>query len=277
MKILVTTPSGKVGRELVEILNVRGVALRLGAHSVERTRQAYPGLEVVRLDYGDAASVLAAVRGVDAVYLASPGDFPAEPEKRLIDVAKTGSVKKIVKLSAMGVEATDVPLRQVEKHLEGSGLAYAILRPTWFMQNFSTAHAAAIRAGTLAEPAATAKTAFIDARDIAEVAAAALTGPGHDGRAYTLTGPELLDRNDVVAAISKEIGRTVKYLPVTDEQFRAAVKGALSPSYVELLSSLYAGARAGYTERKTDDVEKLLGRAPRSFAQFVRDHRAVWA
>jgi len=114
-------------------------------------------------DYGDAASVLAAVRGVDAVYLASPGDFPAEPEKRLIDVAKTGSVKKIVKLSAMGVEATDVPLRQVEKHLEGSGLAYAILRPTWFMQNFSTAHAAAIRAGTLAEPAATARTAFIDA------------------------------------------------------------------------------------------------------------------
>ncbi len=278
MKILVTTPNGKVGSELVKILDARGGAeLRLGAHTVEKAQKAFPGAEVVRLDYGDPNSVTAALNGVEAVYLASPGDALAEPEKRFIDAARAAGVKKIVKLSVMGAENGDRPMRQVEKHLEVSGVAYTILRPTWFMQNFSTSNAGPIRAGTLAEPAGTARTAFIDARDIAEVAAEVLTRPGHDGRTYTLTGPELLDRNQVVAVLSKEIGRPVSYVPITDEQLRANLKAHLSPSYIELLSFLYAVVRAGSTERKTDDVQKVLGRAPRSLAQFAKDHRAVWA
>ncbi len=277
MKILVTTPSGKVGQELVVILRQRGVALRLGAHSVEKTRAAFPGQEVVHLDYGAVATLDAAVQGVDAVYLASPGDFPADGEKALVDQAKKAGVKKVVKLAAMGIEDTDTPLRQVEKHIEASGLAWTFLHPSWFMQNFSTAHAAPIKAGTLAEPAADKKTAFIDARDIAAVAAEVLTKPGHDGTIYTLTGPELLSRQQLAEILSKELGRKINYLAVTDEQFRAAVKGHLRQSYIELLSVLYAGVRAGWTERQTDDVQKVLGRPPTSFAQFAREHRAVWA
>jgi uncharacterized protein YbjT (DUF2867 family) len=231
----------------------------------------------VRLDYGDPATLSAAVAGVDAVYLASPGDFPADPEQRLVDAARAAGVKKLVKLSALGVENTDTPLRQVERHVEASGIPFTILRPSWFFQNFSTSSAGALREGTLAEPAGTRRTAFIDARDIAEVAAEALTRPGHDGKAYTLTGPELLDRAEIAATVARELGRPVKYLEVTDEQFRAAVKAFLPPSYVEVLSTLYAGVRAGWYELKTDDVQRVLGRPPRSFAQFVKDHRAVWA
>jgi len=277
MKILVTTPSGKVGQELVKILKERGIEVRPGAHSVEKTRQAFPGLEVVPLDYGVPATLEAAVQGVEAVYLAAPGDFPSAPEKALVDAAKRAGVKRVVKLAAMGIEGSDNPMRQVEEHIRASRMAFTFLHPTWFMQNFSTSQVPAIRAGTLAEPAADRKTAFIDTRDIAAVAAEVLTKPGHDGKTYTLTGPDLLSRGEVVEILGKELGRKITYLPVTDEQFRAAVKGHLPESYVELLSMLYAGVRAGWTESRTDDVQKVLGRPPISFARFAKDHRAVWA
>jgi uncharacterized protein YbjT (DUF2867 family) len=277
MKILVTTPSGKVGHELVRILKERGVTLRLGAHSVEKTRGAFPGLEVVPLDHTNPATHAAAVAGMDALYLASPGDFPSAPEKSLVDAAKKAGVKKIVKLAALGVEHSDNPLRQVEEHIRASGIPFTFLHPSWFMQNFTTSMAGALRSGTLAEPAADKKTAFIDAKDIAAVAAEALTKPGHEGKTYTLTGPELLSRADVVRIVGKEIGREVKYHPVTDEQFRAAVKGTLTPSYTEILSYLYSGVRAGNFEVKTDTVREVLGRPPTAFSKFVHENRAVWA
>jgi uncharacterized protein YbjT (DUF2867 family) len=277
MKILVTTPSGKVGQELVAILRKAGATLRLGAHSVEKARAAFPGLEVVELDHTDPATHAAAVLGVDALYLAAPGDFPSAPEKALVDAARKAGVKKVVKLAAMGIEHSDNPLRQVEEHVRASGLAFTFLHPTWFMQNFSTSMAGAVRSGTLAEPAADKKTAFIDARDIAAVAAKALLEPGHEGKTYTLTGAELLSRAEVAQALSRELGRPVTYLPVSDEQFRAAVKGFLSPSYLELMSHLYSMVRAGHTEVKSETVQQVLGRPPIPFAQFVRDHRAAWA
>lgn len=277
LKILVTTPRGKVGSEVVRLLKDQAT-LRLGAHALEDTKRAFPGLEVVRLDLNDAASVEAAVRGVDAVYLAAPGDFPPQPGKQLIDAAKRAGVKKVVLLSAMGVDAApQSPLRQVEVHLEGSGLGWTVLRPTWFMQNFSTSHARSIGAGVLAEPAADQQTAFIDTRDIAAVAAKALLEGGHTGQVYTLTGSELLSRADVTATLSKELGRPVAYQALSDEEFRAAMQPHLTASYLELLSMLYAGVRQGWTARQTDDVQRVLGRAPITFAQFVKDHRAVWS
>ncbi len=277
MKILVTTPSGKVGQELVAILKSKGASLRLGAHSVEKARAAFPGLEVVRLDHHDPATHAAAVAGVDALYLAAPGDFPSAPEKALVDAARKAGVKRVVKLAAIGVEHSDNPLRQVEEHVRASGMAFTFLHPNWFFQNYSTSMAGGIKAGTLAEPAADAGTSFIDARDIAAVAAAALLEPGHEGKTYTLTGPEVLTRAQVAGILSKELGRPVAYLPVTDEQFRAAVKGVLTPSYTELLSHLYAVVRAGHTAVTTDTVQQVLGRPPIPFARFVKDHRAAWA
>jgi uncharacterized protein YbjT (DUF2867 family) len=276
MKILVTTPSGKVGQELVPLLKARGATLRLGAHSPDKTRAAFPGLEVVPLDHQKPETHAAAVAGVDAVYLASPGDFPSAPEKALVDAAKKAGVKKVVKLAAIGVEHGDNPLRQVEEHVKASGLAWTFLHPNWFFQNFSTSGAGGIKAGTLAEPAGDAGTGFIDARDIAAVAVEALLSPGHEGKLYTLTGAEVLTRAQVAAILSKELGRTVTYVPVTDEQFRAAVKGFLPPSYTELLSHLYGIVRAGHTAVTTDTVKQVLGREPIRFAQFARDARAAW-
>jgi uncharacterized protein YbjT (DUF2867 family) len=275
--ILITTANGKVGSEIVNQLLQKGESLRVGAHSVQKAEANFPGVHVVHFDYNDDASIKAALEGVNTVYLASPGDFPSDPEKNLVDLAKASGVKRIVKLSALGVEADDaIPLRQVEKHIEASGLEYTFLRPTWFMQNYSTGMAGSVKSGSIYEPAESAKTGFIDARDIAAVAVKALTEDGHNGQAYALTGSESLDRNAVAAKFSSVLGKPVQYVSISDEQFRGAMQNVLSPSYLDLMSNLYAGVRAGWSDATTDTVKKVLGRDPISFEQFASDHKDVW-
>jgi uncharacterized protein YbjT (DUF2867 family) len=230
----------------------------------------------VAFDYDQPATFAAALDGVDRVYQAAPGDAAAAPQIAFIDIAVAAGVKRIVKLSAMGVEHGDYPLRQVEKHIESQPIEWTHLRPTWFLQNFATAGAAGIKQGTLAEPAGDGQNAFIDTRDIAAVALLALTEPGHHGKGYALTGPRLHSRHDVAAAISEVIGRKVTYLPISDAQFREAVGKFMPPSYIELLSALYGVVRAGHLAVKTDVVKQLLGREPIGLTQFAQDHQSVW-
>jgi len=273
--ILVTTPNGKVGSEVIQQLQAQGHEVRVGAHTVEKARAAFPGSDVVHFDFENPESVKAALEGVNALYLASPGDMLEGPVNAVVDAAKRAGVKRVVRLSAAGVEYGDSPLRRVELHLEASGLEHTFLRPNWFMQNYSTMSAEGVRQGTLYEPAADGKTAFIDARDIASVAVVALTGEGHGGKAYTLTGPEALSRNEVAALFSSALGREVKYVAVSDEQLRQGMAGA-PQGYVELMSALYGFVRAGATEAVTDEVQKVTGRAPIHFEQFIADHLETW-
>lgn len=275
--ILVTTPNGKVGSNVATQLLAQGLPVRVGAHTVEKARAAFPSAEVVALDLYDAASVRAALEGVTALYLASPGNAPAEPVSAIPALARAAGVGRIVRLSAAGVEQGESPLRAIERAVEGSGVAWTLLRPSWFMQNYSTQHVASIKGqSAFYEPAGDARTGFIDARDIAAVAVKALTEDGHAGQAYTLTGSRPYDRSEVAAALSEALGREVRYVPISDEQFRANMVGFMPPDYIELLSSLYGMVRAGWTAGVTDTVERLLGRAPISIEQFARDEREAW-
>lgn len=275
--ILVTTPNGKVGSEVAKQLLEQGHSVRLGAHTVEKARAAFPQAEVVAFDFADEDSMRTALKGVDALYLASPGDDD-EPSQRAIDLAKEAGVARIVRLSAMGVETSDNPMRRVERHLEASGLEYTLLRPNWFMQNYSTGSADGVRRqGTFSEPSEDAKTSFIDTRDIAAVAVKALTEDGHHTQAYALTGGRAYDRHEVAKAIAQATGKTVMYQPVSEAQFQAGMTSAGMPEgYVALLTGLYQAVRAGHSAAVTDVVEQVTGRAPISLEQFARDHKDVW-
>ncbi len=276
MTILVTTPNGKVGSEVIRLLVEQGVPVRVGAHTVEKAAKAFPGADIVHFDYVDAASIEAALVGVTTLYFAVPGDMSLEPQLRVLELAQAAGVKRVVRLSAMGVENTDSALRQIEQAIEASAFEWTILRPTFFMQNFSTGSAYSIAHGTLAEPSGDGKTGFIDARDIAAVAVKALTEDGHHGQAYALTGGRVFSRYEVAAAIAEVIGQPVQYIPLTDEQFREGMKAYMSPVYIEILSGIYGSVRAGWTEVVSDNVPNILGRPARTLEQFVQDHRAVW-
>lgn len=276
--ILITTPNGKVGSEVVKQLQAKGEQIRVGAHTVEKAQQAFPGAEVVRFDFENEDSIRSALQGVDKLYLASPGEMQAGPVNRVVDLAKAAGVKHVVRLSAMGAEYGDSPLRQVEQHLEASGLDWTLLRPSWFMQNYSTGMADGIRqGGTIMEPAEGAATGFVDARDIASVGVAALTGDGHAGQAYAITGPEALTRDQVAAKISAATGKPVRYQAVSARKFEAGMHGAgLPEAYIGLMGTLYGFVRAGQTAGLTNDVQRVTGHAPISFDQFARNHADAW-
>lgn len=276
MTILVTTPNGKVGSEIVRQLQQQGASVRVGAHTVSKAEAAFPGAEVVHFDYHDAASVEAALKGVTALYVATSPDITPDIVNRTVDQAKAAGVKRVVHLGAMGADAPEAALRQRELYLEASGLEWTFLRPTWFLQNYLPGQLMAVRNGVIAEPSADGKTGFIDARDIAAVAVTALTQEGHNGKIYTLTGGEAVDRDQVASAISKATGLEVKYTPLTDDQFREAAKGSLPPEYLEMLLGIFGAIRAGYTEATTPDVQNVLGRAPITLQQFANDYREAW-
>ena len=279
--ILVTTPNGKVGREVAKQLLAQDREVRLAAHTVEKAQRAFPdepNLDIIPFDFADEESVRASLRDVDAIYLASPGEGDVEAMSRTTDLAKDAGVNRIVRLSAMGVEGSDNPLRRIEQHIEASGLTWTHLRPNWFMQNFSTTNAASIREkGVLAEPAGDAKTSFIDTRDIAAVGVKALTQEGHHGQAYALTGERAYSRYEVAEILSQATGKEVRYEPLSEEAFQERMRQAGMPeAYLELMTNLYSAVRAGYTAEVTDTFERVMGRAPTSLERFARDHKEVW-
>ncbi|MCB9497138.1 MAG: NAD(P)H-binding protein [Fibrobacteria bacterium] len=273
MKILVTTPTGKVGSEVSRLLASRGIPHRW---ALRNPSKAPANAESVAFDYLAPETWERALEGIDRIYLASVGDQPADPEKAFVDLAVSKGITRIVKLGAAGIEETDVPLRQVERHIESKGIEWTFLHPTWFWQNFSTAYAGGIQAGLLAEPVGERWTAFIDTRDIAAVAVEALTGDRFVGRILTLTGPDRTSRAQLVAEISRQLGREIRFQDVSDAEFRTATAPYLSESYLELLSALYGWVRAGATEFTTDTVEEVLGRKPVGLRQFVEENLDAW-
>jgi uncharacterized protein YbjT (DUF2867 family) len=184
-KILVTGATGKVGGELVRLLNEKGESVRAATRSPSTASTRLPFLtEAVEFDFDRPETFAPALRGVAKVFLiARPGDNQADKVAiPFIDMAKKEDIRLIVNLTAMGAERDDsFMLRVVERYVEASGIPYVHLRPNWFMQNFNSGPMLAdIRAtGGLHLPASDAKLSFIDVRDIAAVGLAALTQPRH--------------------------------------------------------------------------------------------------
>jgi uncharacterized protein YbjT (DUF2867 family) len=121
------------------------------------------------------------------------------------------------------------------------------------------------------------RVAFIDTRDIAAVAAELLTNPGHQGTSYTLTGPEALSAAEVAERLSAATGRQVRYVDVGADGFRQALAGAGMPGW--LVDGVVEGntmLAAGHGATVTDEVARLTGRPPRTFAQFAADHQGAF-
>ncbi len=276
MTILVSNANGKAGGEVALALIAAGEKVRIGARDVAAAQARFPSAEIVPFDVTKPETLAAAVQGVRAVLSALPYEVLPAGETALIDAARAAGVRRFVKVSAMGVDANpSSPHMVAEAALARSGLEWTVLRPNFFMQNYSQLSAAAVRAGTLHEPADNGASSFVDVRDIADVTVAALLQDGHQGRIYTLTGPAALTRGEIAAILSNVVGHPVAYVAVDDAALRAAMKGA-APTLIELMSALYGFVRAGWTATVTRDVEDVLGRPARSFETFARDHAAAW-
>jgi uncharacterized protein YbjT (DUF2867 family) len=196
-----------------------------------------------------------------------------------IRAAASAGVESVVKLSALGAsDHSKSPIgrahHEAETALIESGMRWVILRPHVFMQNLLDQAPTIAREGRIYSAAGDGKVPFIDTRDIAAVAAVTLTRSGHDGRKYVLTGPQALSYHDVARIVSEVVGRPIEYRPLSLDEARERMTRAGDPTWaIEGLLALAEYQRAGgATAVVHDSVREILGRPPRSFAEFARDH-----
>lgn len=273
---LILGASGNVGQAIAQHLVQAGQTIR------KATSRDPVALDQVHLDITKPATIEKALSNIDQAFLMSPPGLVPQDKflNPVIDAAKQKALKKIVLMTAMGVDFDEsIPLRQAELHLERSGLRYAIVRPNWFMQNFNSFWIEGIRSmGKIMLPTGQARGSFIDARDIGAVAANLLMESTWDGAAYDLTGSKALDHDEVAEILSKASGKTIGYLDISEDQMRAPLIAAgLPPDYAEGLLQILAAFKAGAAERVTDAVQTITGRAPISIEQYAQDYRSAWA
>jgi len=155
-------------------------------------------------------------------------------------------------------------------------MAWTILLPGGFMQNFVESTAPQPDGGMYL-PVGNAKGAFIDTRDIAAIAAKALTEPGHEGKEYTLTGPEEISYAEAAAIMSEASGRQIRFVDVPVSAARQAMLGAHMPEWlVDVILELHAWSKAGSGGEITATVQDVLGRPPHTFREFARDYAGHW-
>ncbi|MHB8874722.1 MAG: SDR family oxidoreductase [Myxococcaceae bacterium] len=278
--ILVTGGTGTVGSEVVKQLASAGIRFRLLARNPDKAIRS-PGIEVVKGDLSDAAALASALAGVDKLFLLS-SSMPGSVElvKGVIDAAKKAGVKHVVRLSAAGADAAS-PIQlarwhaQTEKDLKASGMAWTVLQPGYFMQNFLGSAAGIKKDGAFYGCMGQGKASLVDARDIAAVAVACLTGEGHAGKTYAITGGEALSQDDAAMKLSAAVGKQVKYVDLPPEQFKQGLLSAglpdwLAADYVTMHRFFSTGAAAG----SAPTVRALTGKTPRGFDAFARDYAA---
>lgn len=282
--ILVTGAGGTIGRLLVEELKASNHKFRPAYYTKEKAdKMTAEGGGAVALDFAKPETLRPALVGVDTVFLLGAGGLgQTEGETNVVREAKAAGAKKIVKLSVWGAEGEGFSFakihRPVERAIEASGLSWTFLRPNGFMQNFVNYLGASIKGqGVFYQNAADTKISHIDARDIARVAAAALTRPGHEGKAYDLTGPQALSYGDAAEVLTRVLGKKVAYVAVSDEAAKAGMLAAGMPEfYVDYLIDLSQFYRKGGAARVTSAVKDVTGKDPVSFEQFVRDNAAAF-
>ena len=272
----VTGASGKVGAELTKCLQAMGTPFRACFRSPARAEEAKAaGVNVATLDYARGETLAPALEGVETLFLLSPPDSTAL-EEAAIAAAKKAGVLRIVKLSVWGAETGAFAFarahRAIEEKVEASGIPYTFLRPSGFMQTYLLFAPTIRTQSAFYLPARDSRYIMVDTRDVAAVAARVLTEPGHAGKAYTLTGIDVLSNSEVAEKLSQAVGRTIAYVDVTEEQFLEAATGSgmprkLAEDIVDLQRYYISGAMVAATPW----VERLTGRKPSGFDRFARD------
>jgi uncharacterized protein YbjT (DUF2867 family) len=271
-RVLVLGATGKTGSRVAGTLSALGVSVRTAAR----------GGADIRFDWNNPATFEGALQGVTGVYLVSPVmrvDF-AGMVSDFLDQAEQAGVRNVTYLSAYGMEhaRAEVALRAVELDLESrNSFTHSIIRPAWFMQNFSETFLKPVE-DEIVVPGGTGAEAFVSAEDIASVAAATLAEPErHAGRAYAPTGPESLTLDEAARIISAAAGRPIVYRDMDRAEWVGAmVRSGVPAEYGEVLRTLTETIASGRGSRPNGDVLAVTGAAPVSFADFAAEAAPAW-
>jgi uncharacterized protein YbjT (DUF2867 family) len=283
--ILLTGITGTTGKKVVDLMCKQNIPVRALVRDPDKVKDLnMPGLEIVQGDFEDEASIEKALTGVDKAFLLTPNvEEQLEYEMRFIDVAKRLNISHVVKLSASSAEAgSELVMRRyhgdAEEYLAASGLTYTNIRPNYFMQNMMFSTASIIEENKFYLPFAEGTTAIIDVDDVAPFVVETLTGSGHEGKTYVISGPETPSFYEIAEQMSSVLGREITYVDVPLEDFKGELRN-WSPSdwYVDALMEQFSIVNRGESAIFTDTFEQVMGRAPRKFTQFVADNASTFS
>ncbi|MBN6057183.1 NAD(P)H-binding protein [Nonomuraea sp. RK-328] len=274
MTILVTGATGTVGRLVVDELVQAGHQVRALTRNPSRASELLPaGVEVVAADLADPDSLAPALYGVTAAHLITFAGDDYAPLKRGDEIVELAVKAGVRRVTVLGGRA-DGPLEQA---LAASDLEWTLLEPVEFMSNTLRWWAGSVKAhGVVREPFGDRLSALVHEADIAAVAAAVLTGEGHGGRTYTLTGPEALTTREKVRVLAEATGLDITFTELTEQEARAEWRShGMGEETIEfLVQALGNTPEVGYTVVPT--VEQVTGRPARPFAQWAAEHAAAF-
>jgi NAD(P)H dehydrogenase (quinone) len=301
MSLIVTGASGKFGRMATELLLERVPASQL----ICVTRKpdslaalAARGVRVRQGDFDEPQTLRAAFEGGERMLLISTLSVGrrADQHARAIKAAAAAGVKHIAYTSSGGAHPQNPALvipdhLQSEQVLKDSGVAYTILRDSLYIE--APLHQIAPRAlqmGVWITSSGEGRVGFVAKKDCVTCAATVLTTPGHEGRTYEITGPDLLSFRDVARIATEVAGRPIDYKVVSDEEMTAMLAAAGVPQHYEEgmftqgvgtssiddIVSYERGIRGGYFAVKSDHVSQILGRPPVSLRDmFIASREAL--
>lgn len=283
--ILVTGATGTNGVEIVKLLSRSGVRCRALVRNPEKisTLSDLPGVEVVQGDLSRPESLPPALDGVDrALLYSSIAPDLAELQGNFVRAAKKAGVRHIVKFS--GIDADPHCewrfLRWhgiAEQDLEESGLAFTHLQPNQFMQVYLRFQVTIASQGKFYAASKDSRVSPVDVRDIAAVAVAALTGTGHEGKKYVITGPEALTYFDVADKLSAAICKKVSYVDVPLEAAKQAILDTGAPAwFAEGQAEQFRFRWQGNQSRVTSTIADVAGKKPTSFEDFAREYASYF-
>ena len=281
--ILVTGGTGGIGSELLRLLSQAGVPARALTRNLQKA-QTRPGITWVAGDLARPETLTTAFEGAKTVFLLTHYlEDMVELQHNAIAAARSAGATHVVKVSAFAAsDHSNAPIGrwhyQVEKELQASGLGWTMLRPHHFMQNLLAQAQYVIKEGAIYSPSGDGKIPYIDASDVAAVAFVTLTQPGHLGKKYALTGREAISYRQAAEIIGAVIGKNMRFVDESPEDARARrVREGVPPAVIESVLAIGAYQRAGgKTVTITNTVADLTGRPPRTVAEFVQEHAAVF-
>lgn len=289
-KILVTGASGHLGqaviRHLLESYNVPAANIVAASRDTAKLSDlAAKGVETRAADFDDSASLEKAFTGIDTLLIIST-DALAVPGQRLkqhqaaVAAAQKAGVKHIAYTSMPNPDKSLVTFAPdhlgTEEAVKASGLPYTILRNAWYLDNYIHAMPHNLETGTWYTATADGKVSNISRDDCARAAAAVLAKGKAENKIYTLTGPELLDADEIAALVSKATGKPLATVKVSADDLRKGIESAGMPGFVAaMLASANANIAAGNFELLTDDYETLTGKKPQTSAEFFEENKAA--
>ncbi|NBU97990.1 MAG: nucleoside-diphosphate sugar epimerase [Spirochaetia bacterium] len=281
MKYFVYGASGGVGKEVASLLLNKGESV-VGSSRKPSLQKSENNLSWIEVNTEAPEKGIEALHGVDKVFLMSPPGHMDQYTllKPWIDESKKKGIKKIVLMTAMGIEHAppEVPFRKLELYLESSGIDYIIVRPNWFMQNFQTSWLSGIKKDRkIYFPGGSAKVSFIDSIDIAKSVVGAFEDSIEKNRGYMLTGREAIDHSEVADLLSKVTGITISYEDISSESFVALLlNNGVKQDYANFLAMIAGSLKEGHSIAITGDVKYLSGKEPTKFEEYAKENASIW-